>query len=108
LEVEKMVSEADIIFHIPFQILTIPMWQMAVYVTIISACALTQRHKLGLITTYLFTLYWGFFAYFGQAILALGQWPHVATLFLLCGSLHVILTLIAFFREEPRGLPQEA
>lgn len=101
-----MVTEAEILAEIPFRELSVPMWQMAFFVLIISACMLTQRHKLALITTYVFTLYWGFDAYFGQAILALGAWPHVATLFLLCGSLHVALTLIAFLQEGSNSVAQ--
>ena len=101
-------NEAEVISQIPFFELAIPVWQMALYIVIISVCTLSQRHRLALIVTYLFTLYWGFFSYFGQIIATLGTWPNVATLFVMCGLLHVGLTVIAFFQEETHVMPQTA
>ncbi len=103
-----MANEAEILSQIPFLELTIPVWQMALYVSLISLFTLSQRHRLALVTTYLFTLYWGFFFHFGQVIALLGTWPNVGTLFLMCGLLHVGLTVVAFFQEESRARPQTA
>lgn len=80
--------------------LAIPAWQMAFYIIIISVFMLAERYKLCLITTYLFTLYWGFFLYWGDVMASFGSFPTIAAFYLLCGMLHVTLTLIAFFREE--------
>lgn len=77
----------------------IPFWQMAIYVVIVSFCTLTNRRKLFLITTYLFTFYWGFFLYWGEFIATLDRIPTAAAWYLILGMIHIILTLIAFFQE---------
>jgi len=79
---------------------TIPAWQMVLYVIIISLCMLTDHRKLSLITTYLFTLYWGFNLYWGKIIASVGDVPATATMYILFGIAHVVLTLFAFFRKE--------
>lgn len=93
-------NEESLFYHITDINLTIPAWQVALYVLIISIFMLAERHKLTLLTTYLFTLYWGFFIYWGDVMASLGSLPTLATLYLLCGLLHVTLTLIAFFKED--------
>ena len=93
-------DEGSVFYHIADITLTIPAWQVALYVLIISLFMLAGRHKLTLLTTYLFTLYWGFFLYWGDVMASLGSFPTLATLYLLCALLHVTLTLIAFFKED--------
>lgn len=80
--------------------LAVPAWQMAFYIVIISFFMLADRLKLCLITTYLFTLYWGFFLYWAEAMASVGRLPTLSTLYLIGGIAHVTLTLIAFFRGE--------
>lgn len=80
--------------------LAVPAWQMALYIVIISFFMLANRLKLCLITTYLFTLYWGFFLYWAEAMANVGRLPALSTLYLIGGIMHVTLTLIAFFRGE--------
>ncbi len=92
-------SEIQILSQIPFLELTIPAWQMAFYVLIITVCMLFERHRVALLTSYLFTLYWGFFLYFGDVISSFVAFPNTATLYILCGLLHLTLTLVAFLKE---------
>ena len=93
-------DEGSFFYHIPDITLNIPSWQVALYVLMISIFMVAGKHKLTLITTYLFTLYWSFFLYWGEAMASLGSLPTLATLYLLCALLHVTLTLIAFFKED--------
>ncbi len=80
---------------------TIPAWQMILYIIIISFCMLmSQQRKLPLMTTYLFTFYWGFNLYWGQTLASAGEVPASAKLYLLFGIAHVVLTLVAFFQKE--------
>ncbi len=81
--------------------MTIPAWQMALFIIIISIFMLLQRHKLCLVTTYLFTFYWAFFLYWGEVVLSsFGRLPHAAVLYLVFGTIHITLTLIGLFQEE--------
>ncbi|MFQ5683379.1 MAG: hypothetical protein ACE5HC_08925 [Candidatus Binatia bacterium] len=93
-------GEVDTFSQMLFIRYAIPGWQMGLYILIISFCMLTYRHKLSLMATYLFTLYWGFNLYWGQFIAVLGHVPTAGTLYLLFGLVHVVLTLVAFFQEE--------
>ena len=84
----------------PYFNLVIPAWQMGMYVGIISLCMLVHADKLSLIVTYLFTLYWGYFVIWGDVLQSIGgSSPVSGTWFLILGTVHVILTLITFFRE---------
>ena len=84
----------------PYFDLVIPAWQMGMYVGIISLCMLAHADKLSLIVTYLFTLYWGYFVVWGDVLQSMGgSFPVAASWFLILGAVHVILTVIAFFRE---------
>ncbi len=48
---------------------------MALYIVVISLFMLADRLKLCLITTYIFTLYWGFFLYWAEATASVGRIP---------------------------------
>jgi hypothetical protein len=79
--------------------LVIPAWQMAFFIITLSLFLLVRRIKVCLITTFLFTFYWGFFLYWGDIIASFGSYPNLATLYLVSGMVHIVLTLVAFFRE---------
>ena len=80
--------------------LAIPLWQMGLFVFLISLFMILHRLKLCLITTYLFTLYWGFLFNWGDVVASLGTFPQTATLYLIFGSVHVVLTLTSFLQEN--------
>jgi hypothetical protein len=92
-------GEIEILPNVPFLELSIPAWQMGLFIVIVSICMLLERHKVALISTYLFTLYWVYFLYWGEVISSFGSLPNMATLFILCGLFHVMLTLVAFLKE---------
>ena len=91
----------DITFfeQLPLFELVIPAWQMAFYILITSLCIISQRYKLFQIVTYCFSLYWGFFLYYGDVVGSFDRYPYAVTLYLASGLLLIILTLIAAFRE---------
>lgn len=93
-------DEGTFFNHLADISLAVPAWQMALYIVIISLFMLADRLKLCLITTYLFTLYWGFFLYWAEVMASVGKLPTLATLYLIGGIMHVTLTLVAFFRGE--------
>jgi hypothetical protein len=65
--------------------LVIPAWQMAFFIITLSLFLLVRRIKVCLITTFLFTFYWGFFLYWGDIIASFGSYPNLATLYLVSG-----------------------
>ena len=87
----------DLLALFPAADLVIPAWQMTLYVSFISIFMLARDYKMSLITTYLFTLYWGFFLYFGDFVGSVTSFA--PTIFIVFGMIHVVLTLIAFWQE---------
>ncbi len=79
--------------------LTIPAWQMALFIVLSSFFMLLRRHKLCLVTTYLFVFYWGFFLYWGEVLSSFGQFPNAAALYVVCGIILLVLTSIALYQE---------
>jgi hypothetical protein len=94
------VSTASLLSQILSIKLVIPAWQMAFFIITISIAMLMRRIKLCLITIFIFTFYWGFFLYWGDIIASFSRFPNVVSLYLVSGTIHIVLTLIAFFREE--------
>lgn len=88
--------------HILYQFLSeslvIPAWQMSVLVVTMGIFMLVGDHKLSTIVTFLFTLYWAFFLYFGDILDSFGTFP--ATFYVLFGCAHIGLTVAAFTKEK--------
>ena len=97
----ETVNTTTVWSQILFLELLIPAWQMALFIALISIFMLLQRMKLCLITTFLFTFYWGFFLYWGEVIGSFSSFPYVVALYLFSGVIYIILTLITFYRERP-------
>lgn len=90
----------DFLARIPYVELTIPAWQMVLFVVMISVFMLARRYKLCLITTYMFTFYWGFFLYWTEFVRSIGSFPLAETLYVLFGLMILVFTLVAYFRED--------
>lgn len=88
----------ELIAQIYVEVLTVPAWQMGLYILLISIFMLARDHRLALITTYLFTLYWGYFLYFGDILDSFGSFP--GTIYIFFGLLHVAFTVVAFIQEK--------
>ena len=86
-----------IVFDLLTQILSfdlvVPAWQMVIFVSLISLFMIERDYKLYMITTVLFTSYWGFLFYRTDFIGAFTTFP--LTFYAYCGLVHIAITLIA-------------
>jgi hypothetical protein len=74
------------------QVLLIPLWQVLLFIVIISLAALFERYKLILILCYIFAIYWVFIE--NLKLLAVDQATVVSVLvFLVFGLLTLCLTI---------------
>jgi len=80
--------------------LTIPATEMGLYIILITLFMLIRRYNLCIVTTYLFTFYWGFFLYWKEFVTSLGRYPTAEAVYVLSGVVFLVLILIAFFREN--------
>ena len=80
--------------------LCIPAWQIGIYIGLNSVFMLIQERKLCLVTTYLFTFYWGFYVYGNEFMVVAGGSKLALTLYIVCGILLVTFSLYAFFQEK--------
>ena len=79
--------------------LTIPAWQLGLFIGLVSFFMLQGSLQLGLTVTYLFVLYWGFILY-GSNFVAVAQGnPGALTLYICCGLTIAFLALLAVFYE---------
>ena len=67
----EILGTGDLLTGFSYLELTIPAWQMALFIAILIIFILIQRIKLCLIITYLFAFYWGFFLYWGDVMTSL-------------------------------------
>ena len=79
---------------------SVPLGQVIIFVVVNSVCLLMGRHKLGLLVSYLFVFYWGYFFNREHLTDALGstQWGLIVYIF--AGVLMVIMTILGFFRDS--------
>ncbi len=77
--------------------LSIPAWQMAFFVGMLSILMLFGRIQLALVVTYLFVLYWGFVLYWPHFISVAGEDLMALALYLFSGLAVAFLALLAFF-----------
>ena len=96
----ETLGTGNLLTELSYLELTIPAWQMALFIATLSVFMLIQRIKLCLIITYLFTFYWGFFLYWGDVMTSLDRFPIAATSYLIFGALHIVLTLVVLYRSE--------
>lgn len=88
------------IYDLGFVSLTIPAWQMALYIGMVSFFMIGRKINYCLLTTYLFGLYWGYYL-FGQDLLTAAQGnTAVETAYITFGFALAALSLMALFYEE--------
>ncbi len=80
--------------------LCIPAWQIGSYIGINSVVMLVGERKFCLVTTYLFTFYWGFYVYGNEFMVVAGGSKVALSLYIVCGILLVTFSLYAFFQEK--------
>ena len=80
--------------------LTIPAWQMALYVGLISFYMIWGRIKCCLLTTYVFALYWGYYMFSSDFLRATHGSPSAESAYFAFGLALIAFNLIAIFYEE--------
>ena len=80
--------------------LTIPAWQMALYIGLMSLCMIWRKTKCCLLTTYLFAFYWGYYL-FAHDFLSVAHGDSAAqSAYIGFGLALIAFSLIALFYEE--------
>jgi len=80
--------------------LVIPFSQAFIYISMISGFMLFRRLKYALITTFLFTLYWGFVLNKDAFVSKLGEAQFALYIYGVCGFVVLVLTIYSFFFNE--------
>ena len=79
--------------------LSIPAWQMALFIGLVSLFVLQGSRHLVFTVIYLFVLYWGFVLYGSSCIAAAEGNPGALTFYICCGLTITFLALLAFFYQ---------
>ena len=88
------------IYNLGFINLAIPAWQMAIYIALITFFMFVHETRGCLLTTYLFTLYWGYYLYGRDFMAATNGYPAMVTAYIGFGLLLAGFSLIALFYEK--------
>lgn len=78
---------------------SIPLSQLVLFIVLNSLCLLLGKHKLGLLISYCFVLYWGFYLNMEYFTDYLGGTSLSLPVFLISGLTVLILIIIGIFRE---------
>ena len=73
-------------------------WTVIFYVTLSSILALMRRISLYLLTTHVFTVYWGFVLYWGGFLSGVEAHTTAFAIYTFCGLAIACLAIIASFR----------
>ncbi len=76
----------------------VPVWTVILYVTLSSILVLMRRISLYLLTTHLFTVYWGFVLYWGGFLSGMESHTTAFAVYTFCGLAIACLAIIASFR----------
>jgi len=76
----------------------VPVWTVILYVTLSSILVLMRRISLYLLTTHVFTVYWGFVLYWGGFLSDINSPNTAFALYTFCGLAIACLVIIASFR----------
>lgn len=88
------------IYTLGFISLAIPAWQMAFYIALVSLFMFLHETRGCLLTTYLFTLYWGYYLYGRDFLAAANGYPSVMTAYISFGLVLAGFGLLALFYEK--------
>ena len=79
---------------------SVPLGELIIFITFISFFLLYGNHKMGLLVTFCFVLYWGFIINFNYFVSILGETSIGLPIYLLSGISMVILIILGFFLES--------
>ena len=81
----------------------IPLWQMILYILIISFCLLFKKDRLGLSVSFIFCFLWGFIVnretFLGN-INNINRFSLPFILYIISGFIVITLSIISFFRTD--------
>jgi hypothetical protein len=83
--------------------LVVPLWQMGLYVGLMSFCLLLKRHRVGLSVSFIFCFYWGFIANKNLFLGSSGDVNQFSLPFILYvagGFVLIVLSVISFFSSD--------
>lgn len=80
--------------------LIVPLWQMLIYVGVITLCLLLRRLNLSLVTSYIFSFYWGYLYNWGVISISSQQMDQYSIVYIAFGAMLLILALISFMTHE--------
>jgi hypothetical protein len=80
--------------------LTIPAWQMALYIGIVAFYMIWGRIKCCFLATYFFALYWGYYLFSSEFLKAAHGNPGAESAYLAFGLALIVFNLFALFYEE--------
>lgn len=80
--------------------LVVPANQMFLYMTLVSLFLLFGRNHLCILTTFIFSFYWGFVFNRDLFVSRLGNAEIFMALYLICGFLVIVMAVISFFNKD--------
>lgn len=80
--------------------LTIPAWQLVLYMGLFSLFMFRHEIRGCLLTTYAFGLYWGYYLFSQEFIAAASSYPPVLTAYIISGLVLGALSLASLFYEN--------
>jgi sterol desaturase/sphingolipid hydroxylase (fatty acid hydroxylase superfamily) len=94
---EELSNNYGFIFERDF---AIPLWEVAIFVSVISFCLLFGRHRMGLLVTYGFVFYWGFISNISNFARMLENTEWGMPLYVFSGFLMFIVVIVGFWVES--------
>lgn len=80
--------------------LSVPMGQVLLFVIVVSICLLVGRHKLGLLVSYSFVLYWGLIFNRATFVEVMGGSTLSMFFYLLAGIMILVTGIIGFMQQS--------
>ena len=77
----------------------LPGWSVILFLILSSICVLMRRIHFYILTTFIFTVYWGFILYWGEHLSGISYYTPVAfAIYTFSGLAIIILIIIASFK----------
>ena len=76
---------------------SVPLWEVVVYVAFVSFCLLLGRFRLGLLGSYCFVFYWGFFSNMKSFINSFGEYTWGLPVYVFSGLSMFVIAIVGFF-----------
>ena len=90
----------DALYSLGIVNLTIPAWQLALYMGLFSFFMFLHETRGFLLTTYLFGLYWGYYSFGREFVATAGGYPPVLTTYIAGGLILGAFSLASLFYER--------